>query len=396
MPRLPRLVLALLLLAAPCSFAGDPLVFIDYPSASDFAVGEVVIQAEVMSNQPVTLVEFLVDGRSVGMMSSPPYELKIDVGPGGLEHSFEVIAHAEDGSKGLASVTTQPLPIGGEVNINLQQLYVVVSKNGQRVANLDSEAFRIWDEGIGQKIVSFALGDIPFTAVLLIDASSSMQGKKVKAAYAGARSFVQGMRELDEARVITFSDRMLGAGPFTSDKAMLSAELSGSLAQGGTALNDHLFVALKALEQRKARRVVVLLSDGVDTHSVLSADAVFRKAQQSQAIIYWIRLSRGFGTSTASNEMPSLTSMWHNVGEYRRQIGLLEQMVEDSGGYISHIKMLEEIRPVFEGILRDLREQYVIGYYPTHENNDGRWHSVKVRVKGLNYDIRTHKGYIDF
>jgi len=51
---------------------------------------------------------------------------------------------------------------------------------------------------------------------------------------------------------------------------------------------------------------------------------------------------------------------------------------------------------VFLDVLRELREQYVLGYYPSNERNNRAWHRVKVGVRGAGLDARTAEGYIDF
>jgi len=47
-------------------------------------------------------------------------------------------------------------------------------------------------------------------------------------------------------------------------------------------------------------------------------------------------------------------------------------------------------------ILEELREQYVLGYYPSNRKDDGLWHRIRVKVKRSGTDVRTHRGYIDF
>src|SRR5439155_19910285 len=76
----------------------------------------------------------------------------------------------------------------------------------------------------------------------------------------------------------------------TSDKKELDAVIASTQAAGGTAVNDFLYLSLKALEARQGQRVVVLFSDGSDVHSVLPASDVLWKARAGQALIYWIQL----------------------------------------------------------------------------------------------------------
>ena len=74
----------------------------------------------------------------------------------------------------------------------------------------------------------------------------------------------------------------------------------------------------------------------------------------------------------------------------RRQ---LESLL-DSGGRIEDIKSTVEIEPAFREILAELREQYVLGYYPSNATGDGRWHEVKVRARGTGR-VRVRGGYVD-
>ncbi len=77
------------------------------------------------------------------------------------------------------------------------------------------------------------------------------------------------MRELDESKVTVFSDVIQNTTPFSGNPEVLTAGLTSALGHGGTAINDNLYVALKLLESRQGRRLVVLLSDGINSHSTL-------------------------------------------------------------------------------------------------------------------------------
>ena len=134
---------------------------------------------------------------------------------------------------------------------------------------------------------------IPFTAALLIATSESMVGPKLAAARDGALAFVDGMRDLDQATVITFADTIRGVTPFTNDREILAAGLVGNRGEGGTAVHDAVYVALKRLELQQGRRVLVLLSDGIDSHSGLSGGDLLDHVRTSRAMVYWIRLADG-------------------------------------------------------------------------------------------------------
>ena len=90
-----------------------------------------------------------------------------------------------------------------------------------------------------------------------------------------------------------------------------------------------------------------------------------------------------------------MTSAWKDAAQYRKQVDLLTQVVDESGGRVLEVGQPDEIGPVFIDILKELREQYVLGYYPNNRQNDGRWHKVKVDVVGEAVAVRAPRGYVD-
>ncbi len=377
--------------------AGSPPpveVAITSPPAGYAAFGQVTVAVGVRAGEPVRRVVFFVDGRQVGAVTAPPFSVVANLGQDNVEHRFRVVAQLASGASGEASLVTPRIAVDQEVRFDLQQLYVSVRKGGERVLDLKREEFEVVDGGEDQEITAFARGGIPFTAVVLLDSSLSMHGERLNAALAGAQAFIAGMRPLDEVKLVVYCDHVIKTTPFTSVPDVLVAGLGGITAHGGTALSDHLYLALKLLEERQGRRVVVVLSDGIDSHSALSMPDVLFKARQSQALIYWIRLQdEPLGSS--SKEV-SLFSAWRDKTWYREHLLLLRRAVEESGATITSVSELDEIRPAFQGILEELREQYVLGYYPNDLRHDGRWRKIKVKVERSGVTLLAREGYLDF
>ena len=382
------------LLAVLPAGAQEIWVSIIEPKEGDLVIGELDIVVEVVARADIAEVEFQLDGRPIGTLSMEPFRMAIDLGEENLPHRFSVVAIDVEGNRATHSVETQPIPISADYEVELQQLYVSVSREGERVLDIERDQFSVNDEGVPQELVTFARGDIPFTAVLLIDASASMFGKKIESAVAGAASFIHGMKELDQVQVLVFSDELLSATPITDAREVLTAGLSSTEARGGTALQDHLFMALKLIAQRQGRRVMILLSDGVDTHSVVTMPLVFDVARKSNALVYWIRISGSSGGKVHDGSV-HMTSAWKDASQYNAQLELLKQVVDESGGRILEVGSAEEIQPVFIDILKELRDQYVLGFYPGDRRNDGRWHKVRVVVAGEEVEVRAPRGYVD-
>jgi Ca-activated chloride channel family protein len=381
---------AVMALAAAPSGA-EVNVWIDKPDSTESVFGLVDVEVAVASDEPNVQVEFFLDGRALGIVAEPPYRAKVDVGHENVEHEFRVVARTPSGQTVEAIVVTPSLRVDDTLEVELQQLYVTASRNGTRVLDLERSDFRILDDGDKQEIVTFERGDIPLTAILLLDCSGSMEGERLEAALEGAGLFLEGMQGLDEAMVMLFSDRLLRSTAFTSDKEVLTSALEDVNAVGGTAINDHLFMALKRLDARQGRRVVVLFSDGADVHSVLPMEEVLHKARISQALIYWIHLQRPNEANVAS-----FSSSWRNVEANEQEYKLLRNTIKEGGGRNEVLEEASQLGDAFAGILAELREQYVVGYYPSNRENDGKWHSVKVRLSEPDIRIRTRDGYIDY
>ena len=293
-----------------------------------------------------------------------------------------------------ATVTTESLQISGEFEFSLQQLYITASTRGEPVADMRRDEFAIVDGGKRQDIVTFARGDIPFTAVLLVDASQSMVGEKIVSAQRGVRDFADRMRPLDEAKLVIFSDYIRAVSPFTSFPEILTAGLERVTAVGGTAINDVLYIALSRLEERQGRRVVVLLSDAIDSQSALGMHHVLPSARRSQAIVFLIR-THNSKKAASSGEPLEASSPWRDSRGHQAEFRQLLSLVNESGGRVIDVGSPAGIEAAFSEVISELRDHYVLGYYPNNQRGDGRWHKVRVKVSRPDVDLRTSSGYLD-
>lgn len=376
----------LALVSAPCPALHMTILS---PDSVHPVFGAVVFSVDVLPASEVQEVLFLVDDRIIGTRDEPPFEMEVDLGEVNRTHIFEVLATDLAGRPFRIMLETPAVPVDLAIDVSLQQLYLTVTQHGQRVPDLQRGDFQVRDNGKPQEIVTFERGDIPFVAVLLVDASRSMEGAKLEAALAGAKTFATAMESLDQAKLLLFNDTLSMSTPFTSFPQVLSTGLGRARASGGTSLNDHLYVALKLLEERQGRRLVILLTDGVDLTSVLTMQQVMETARRSQSLVYWIRLGE-------PEPRVSRFSAWRDGKGHEQELRGLEQLVSATGGSIVTVSRISEITSAFVAILDEIRNQYVIGYYPTENLANGRWHRIKVRVESPGLRVRTREGYLDF
>jgi Ca-activated chloride channel homolog len=387
LPSLASLLSFLLLFAPAAAQAFE--VHILRPAAGEPLLGEIEVMVQVSpAGTPVDRVEILLDGVTVGVAERAPYRLLIDAGDENRIHRLEAVAHGPSGARASATLDAPRLAADVEIQVDLQQLFVTVSNGAKPVLDLTQGAFKVFDQDQPQPVVTFGRGDVPFTAVLLVDASASMNGKPLDKALDGARAFFSSMATLDQAKLLLFSDRILLETPFTSIQSVLTLGLRGVKAEGGTALNDALYLASKRLETRRGRKIAVLISDGVDVESVLSLKEA-RAIARRQVTLYWLRLPR-----RDVDKRVLITSAWRSAPEHQGELDLLREAVLGSGGRIVDLTSVEEIPTKMTTLLRELREQYVLGIAPRRTGHPGSWHEVRVEVPG-GLQIRTQDGYFE-
>ena len=362
-------------------------VTIIQPSPLEPAFGEVEVVASIVSERPIRSLELLVDGRSAGQLEEAPYRWIVDLGERNQKHRFEIVAIDVEDNRAAALLSTPGVRVDERVDLQLQQLFVTVTQQDQIYDALGRDDFSVIDRGDPQTLVTFERGDVPLTAVVLVDTSESMSGAELDAAIHSTKAFIDGMKPLDQAMLLLFSDQIVRSTAMTSSQEVLTSALNNVTARSGTALNDHLYVAFKLLERRQGRRVIVILSDGLDSASVLSMRQVLRTAERSQSLVYWLRLP----TPGVDH-----TSTWRNAEGFRREGSAFEEIVDQSGGQIIDLSGVESAAAAFANVLEELRGQYVLGYYPTTRSDDGTWHPIRVRVANRGLKVRTRRGYIDF
>ena len=401
------------LLAAPAAGGERGEVQIVSPVAGEPLVGrtEVRVEIEPPAGASLERVDLEVDGEIVHVWYRPPFVVSYDFGLSGRRRVLAARVVLSDGGVLLATQRSSPIRIDERVDLELQQLYVTVEdRRRRRRLDLDAADFNVTDGGTRQEIVTFAAGDVPFTAVLLVDASDSMRGHRLASALEGARRFILGMSRLDRTQLVAFSDRVLATTPVGTRDGLATGFDREFSPRGGTALRDHVFLALRLLEERQGRRAVVLLSDGWDQLSVLSSQELWAAAERAQSTVYWVRLAGDEPTSFHRTErlLPfgddfanlrfryhPAPSSWADEATARAAYRGLEDLVEMTGGRILTAESIAGIQGAMTEVLTELHEQYALGYYPRPRAASGEWRAVAVKLAAGRLKVRTRTGYVE-
>jgi VWFA-related protein len=256
---------------------------------------------------------------------------------------------------------------------------VVTDNKGRYVSDLASERFTVFDNGRKVPIELFSNEDSPLTVGLLIDASGSMR-PKLNDVISASLAFARSSNPQDELFAIRFNDdaqRLVSDPPFlmAGDLAALRVGVASLTPTGRTALYDALLAGLTHLNKgSRARKALVVISDGGDNASTATLDQVLARARASNAAIYTIGL---FDDDDLDRNPRVLKSLAHTTGG--------ERFLPRAPGALSQ---------VCEQIAREIRSGYTIGYVPPER--DGVYHRVRVQVQpssGHSLNVRTRPGY---
>jgi Ca-activated chloride channel family protein len=290
------------------------------------------------------------------------------------------------------------LQVKGDVLL-VNVVATVVDGKGRTVPNLAVDDFIVEEDGQRQTI-NFLLpsADLPISLGVILDTSLSMESK-IRTAQRAIDRFLSMIYEDDEIFLMTFARHASLIADFTSDRTKLrNALLTGVNLTNGTSLYDSLFQALQKVQTgRYQKKAVLLVTDGEDTTSLTRFDKALEYIRESEMLVYSVGI-RGaprfdLGTDPLSGEAKSSALNGTTV-----DMKVLNRFGEASGGRaweIAEATFGKNMDAVLETIAAELRSQYSIGYYPTHPKKDGKWHSIRIRMKNPDYSARGRKEYLD-
>src|SRR5579872_1566815 len=187
-----------------------------------------------------------------------------------------------------------------KIKVNVQVVNVpvtVLDKQGLPVVDLTQDDFKIYEDGKPQKITYFS-GEAapPLRIGLLMDTSNSarLQLKFEKDAANGfTYNMLRGLHSQNEIFLETFDATSSIIQDFTNNADTLSQKIDNLKAGGGKAVYDAIYFACKekmmtAGPREQTRRVLVLISDGLDAQSQHSLDEAMSMAHRAETAIYTV------------------------------------------------------------------------------------------------------------
>ena len=241
------------------------------------------------------------------------------------------------------------------------------SATGTSVTDLVAPNFQVFEDGVEQKIAYFVKQDAPLSVGLLFDSSGSMINKIHKSAQAAA-AFFKTANASDEFFLVEFGERPKLQMPFTSDSDQIYRKIIHLRPFGRTSLIDAIHLALLQMKNaRHPRKAIVILSDGGDNHSRVTRGEIKGALLESDIQMYAMGI---FDSSGLAKHTP----------EEENGPGLLDEFALETGGYVYPVGNLDDLESVSAALGNSLRNEYLLGYFPSNPSRDGKYRNVKVNV----------------
>jgi len=267
------------------------------------------------------------------------------------------------------------------IESNIVSLNVrVVDRNGRPLGDVRPEEFKVFEDGVAQKVETVIKEEVPVNYGMLIDNSGSLRSQLEKVIEAG-KILVDANKPEDEAFIIRFvsSDKIEEKQDWTKDKTALKEMLDELYIEGGsTAIIDAVMLAAdKAADYEKSakredrkRRALILVTDGEDRASYYKEEQLFAKLREADVQIYTI----GF-----VNELGTDKSLFGKSDQGKAK-ALLERMAKETGGKSYFPNSVSELAQIARDINNELRMQYILSYQPTNEKRDGSYRAIRVQI----------------
>ena len=278
-------------------------------------------------------------------------------------------------------------------SIDLVHLSVTARDPAERIVHdLDLAEFEIFEDGVRQEVGHFGHHETPISVVLLLDKSGSMEGDKMMHAKDGVINFVKALKPGDETLVVAFSDSIDALGGFGLSARAIEQAVKQVEAATGTRLYDAVREGAReiATPGRKDKRALVILSDGEDTTSRLRLDDAVEAVRLAEVPVYAIAIE--YEDRARRWAWGRQESQWRQLGA---ALGLdpLHRLTDGTGGWTYPIQAAKRCKEVCLRIADELRNQYLLGYYPTNQERDGRWRTIEVRTGRAGVTLTTRTGY---
>ncbi|HVG28512.1 MAG TPA: VWA domain-containing protein [Pyrinomonadaceae bacterium] len=285
-----------------------------------------------------------------------------------------------------SSTANAPVEVDDDEVYKVNSNLVPVSANasdvtGRAITDLKLEDFELRVDGQPKPISDLSHSETPVRIALLFDNSSSIRPTRELEKQAAVHFFRSVLRPVDQAAIFSIETVPQLSQPLTNDAARLARTIErfGDVQESSTPLFDTIVMAADYLRPQPGRKVLIIVSDGVETTSNLQDyGEMVRRVLASDCQVFVVQ--------PGLSENANLRDL---IAERRMQ-----DLSSYTGGFVFVPKVPSDLEVAFTQIAADLAQQYVLSYYPTDDGRDGRFRVITLRVTTRpNVRVRARRGY---
>lgn len=249
---------------------------------------------------------------------------------------------------------------------------------GVRAELMGAADFRVFEDGVEQRVELVSSDPGPMSVCILLDASASFgTATKRRLAIDLARGVFNALAPGDEVSLVVFNDRPRVAVPWRRVGDPFGVDWESFKPAGQTAIADALRAGLAQMDGASRRRELVLITDGADNASRVSMQSLARTRRQSEASLYVLSVD-------VAGEVPPVIV---------RGAPLLPRLTDESGGTFYGVSDATSAPRAVSRLMADLRSQYLIGFTPS-KPFDGKYRRLKVESTRPSIRVTHRAGYL--
>jgi VWFA-related protein len=284
---------------------------------------------------------------------------------------------------------------------------VLLEKTGQFVPNLKPANFKVYENGVEQKVIGFKRIEAPITALLLCEFASTNYYFIYQMRDA-AWAFAQQLRPQDYVAMMTFDLRTQIVMDFSQDKRQLLSAINSLMIPGFSDRNlfDALYEAEDRLVRVEGRKYIILIASGRDTFSKITLDKILQKVKNTPDITIFA-VSTGGALRAMTEGGPGFNQQLRDL-DYLQADNQMKTFAKMTGGMWFAPRFEAEMPEIFSNINTAIRSKYELIYHPSDTRQDGTYRKLRVELvddegnplrmqdekhKALKYDIIARDGY---
>jgi VWFA-related protein len=285
---------------------------------------------------------------------------------------------------------------------------VLLEKTHQFVPNLKPSNFKVYEDGVEQRIAGFKRVEAPITALLLCEFASTSYWF-LNDMWNAAWAFAQQLRPQDYVALMTFDMRTQIVTDFTQDKRQLYQAINSMQMPGFSERNlfDALYEAEDRLSRIEGRKYIILIASGRDTMSKLTLDKILQKVKTTPDITIFTVSTGGAARAMTEGASGSWNAQLRDM-DYLQADNEMKTFAKLTGGESFFPRFAAEMPEIFGDINTNIRSKYELVYHPSNAKQDGTYRKLRVELvddeghplrfqdekhKPLKYDVIARDGY---